>query len=295
MDYALHILIVIGIYVMLSTSLNIIAGYSGLLSVAHAAFYGFGAYMAALLAVKLHTPFHINAACAIIMSGFLAIFIGSTSIRFRDDSFVLLSFAFQIIVYSILNNWIFVTGGPMGISNVPGPRIFWWVLSNKWDYLFIDLLLCAAVLWICRKIVVSPVGRVLKAIREDEVFSAGAGKPGFAVKLQAFVIGSCIAALAGVLYAYYVSFIDPSSFTILESIFIISIVILGGAGSLWGPVLGAVVLVTLPEILRFVGIPSAAASNIRQIFYGLALIACMIWRSQGLIGEYIFRGESRQE
>lgn len=295
MDYVLHILIVIGIYVMLSSSLNLIAGYSGQLSVAHAAFYGVGAYVAVLLAVELHTPFLFNAACAIIVSGLLAIFIGSMSIRYRDDSFVLLSFAFQIIVFSILNNWIFVTGGPMGISNVPGPCIFGWVLSNKWDFLLIDLLLCVAVFWTCRQIVVSPVGRVMKAIREDEVFSAGAGKPGFVVKLHVFVIGSCFAALAGVLYAYYVSFIDPSSFTILESIFIISIVILGGVGSLWGPVLGAVVLVSLPELLRFVGIPSAAAANIRQILYGLALIACMLWRPQGLIGEYTFGGESKQK
>jgi branched-chain amino acid transport system permease protein len=133
------------------------------------------------------------------------------------------------------------------------------------------------------------------AIREDEVFALAAGKNVAAYKVAVFVIGSGMAAIAGALYAYYISFIDPTSFTVMESIFIISIVIIGGAGSLWGPVIGAVVLVTLPELLRFIGLPSSVAANLRQILYGGLLVAFMMWRPQGLVGKFRFRLENAKK
>ena len=107
---------------------------------------------------------------------------------------------------------------------------------------------------------------------------------------RTFMISAGLAAIAGVLYATYISYIDPTSFTVMESIFIISIVIIGGAGNLWGSVLGAVVLVALPELLRFIGLPNSIAANIRQILYGGLLVAFMLWRPQGFIGEYSFSG-----
>jgi branched-chain amino acid transport system permease protein len=129
----------------------------------------------------------------------------------------------------------------------------------------------------------------MKMLREDEMMAQSFGKSVSATKTTVFVICCGIAGLAGALYAFYSSYIDPTSFTVMESVFIISIVIIGGAGSLWGPVVGAVVLVTLPELLRFVGMPSSVAANMRQIIYGAALVACMMWRPQGLIGEFSFR------
>ena len=133
------------------------------------------------------------------------------------------------------------------------------------------------------------------AIREDEVFAEAAGKNVAAYKVLTFVIGAGMAAVAGVMYAYYISFIDPTRFTVMESIFIISIVIIGGAGSLWGPVVGAVVLVILPEFLRFIGLPSSVAANVRQILYGGLLVAFMLWQPRGLLGKYAFQsGESRE-
>jgi branched-chain amino acid transport system permease protein len=136
---------------------------------------------------------------------------------------------------------------------------------------------------------------VLKAIREDEVFAQAAGKNVAAYKVLIFVIGAGMAAIAGVMYAYYISFIDPTSFTVMESIFILSIVIIGGAGSLWGPVIGAVVLVLLPELLRFIGLPISVAANVRQILYGGLLVAFMMWRPHGFLGKYAFHsGETRE-
>ncbi len=124
MEYLLHILILIGIYVILSVSLNLIAGYTGLLSLAHAAFYGVGAYVAALMALKLHSPFLVNLVCAVVLSGLLGALVGIPSLRIRDDYFVIATFAFQVITFSVLNNWVSFTGGPMGLPGIPQPTIF---------------------------------------------------------------------------------------------------------------------------------------------------------------------------
>jgi len=288
MEYLLHILILIGIYVTLSVSLNLIAGYTGLLSIAHAAFYGVGAYVVALMALNWHTPWWANIVCAVVLSALLAALVGVPSLRIRDDYFVIATFALQVITFSILNNWVSFTGGPMGLPGIPQPVIFGWKVSSHWGFLLLAGFFCVLTLWISHRLVWSPFGRVLKAVREDEVFAQAAGKNVAAYKVLVFVIGAGMAAAAGAMYAYYITFIDPTSFTVMESIFILSIVIIGGAGSLRGPVVGAVVLVALPELLRFIGLPSSVAANVRQILYGGLLVAFMMWRPQGLLGEYAF-------
>lgn len=295
MEYLLHIMILIGIYVILSVSLNLIAGYTGLLSIAHAAFFGVGAYVAALMALKLHSPFLVNIICAAILSGLLGALVGIPSLRIHDDYFVIATFAFQVITFNVYNNWVSITGGPMGLPGIPQPMIFGVKISSHFSFLVIIALFCTLTFWIVQRIVQSPFGRVLKAIREDEVLAQAAGKNIAAHKVLVFVIGAGMAAMAGVMYAHYISFIDPTSFTVMESIFIISVVIIGGAGSLWGPVVGAVVLVLLPELLRFIGMPNSVAANIRQILYGGLLVASMLWRPQGFLGQYAFQsGEPRK-
>jgi branched-chain amino acid transport system permease protein len=176
----------------------------------------------------------------------------------------------------------------MGLPGIPPPTILGLEISSHLRFLVLVGIMCALTLWISGRIVRSPFGRVLKAIREDEVFAQAAGKNIASYKVLVFIIGAGMAATAGVMYAHYISFVDPTSFTVMESIFIISIVIIGGSGSLWGPVVGAVVLVVLPELLRFVGLPSSTAANLRQIIYGLLLVAFMMWRPKGLMGEYAF-------
>jgi branched-chain amino acid transport system permease protein len=183
----------------------------------------------------------------------------------------------------------------MGLPGIPQPSIFGLQVSSNFGFLILVAVFCAATVWISHRIVRSPFGRVLKAIREDEVFTQAAGKNIAAYKVLVFVIGAGMAAVAGVMYAHYISFIDPTSFTVMESIFIISIVIIGGSGSMWGPVVGAVVLVVLPELLRFIGLPSSMAANIRQILYGGLLVAFMMWRPKGLLGEYAFQGKEARE
>jgi len=295
MDYLLHILILICIYIILASSLNLISGYTGLLSISHAAFYGIGAYVAALMSLRLESNFLLNILCAIIISGIFGAIVGFPSLRIRDDYFVIATFAFQIITFSILNNLTSFTGGPMGLPGIPQPVLFGLKISSHEQFLLLTGFFTVCVFLICRRIVCSPFGRVLKTIREDEVFAAASGKNVAFYKVMIFVIGAGMAAIAGSMYAYYISFIDPTSFTVMESIFIISIVIIGGAGSLWGPVVGAIVLVALPEVLRFLGMPSSIAANMRQIIYGALLVVFMMWRPQGFMGEYSFTKDTSNE
>ncbi len=236
----------------------------GRLSVAHAAFYGVGAYTAAIMAVRLGSPFLVNLVCAVVISCVFGAIVGVPGLRVRDDYFVIATFAFQVIAFSVLNNWVSFTGGPMGLPGIPQPAIGGWIVSSHLEFLILVGCCCGLTLLICYRIVQSPMGRVLKGIREDEVFVEASGKNVAVFKVLIFVVGAAMAGVAGVLYAHYISFIDPTSFTVMESILILSMVIIGGAGSPWGPAVGAVALVTLPEALRFVGMPSAVAANVRN-------------------------------
>lgn len=286
MEYVAHVLVLVGIYVILSVSLNLIAGYAGHLSVAHAAFYGVGAYVVALLALRLHMPPWVTVPCAVLSSAAFGACVGIPSLRIRGDYFVIATLAFQVLVFSVLNNWVSLTGGPMGLAGIPRLGLFGREISSNTAFLVPVAILCGVTLWVCYRIARSPMGRVLRAIREDEYFAGAMGKDVPRHKVLVFVVGAGLAATAGALYAYYISFVDPKSFTVMESIFIISIVIIGGAGSIWGPVVGATVLVMVPEVLRFVGLPSPVAANLRQLLYGALLVAFVIWRPRGLLGKY---------
>lgn len=288
MEYLLHILILIGIYTILSVSLNLLVGYTGILSVAHAAFYGVGAYVAALMALRFDSPFLLNIILAVIGAALIGGIVGFPSLRIKDDYFVIATFAFQIITFSILNNLVNFTGGPLGLPGIPQPSIFGYLITNHWQFLILTLLLAGFTYWTANRIVKAPFGRVLKGLRENEVFAMSAGKNVTSFKIQIFMVSAALASLGGVIYATYITYIDPTSFTVMESIFIISIVIIGGSGSLKGSVVGSIVLVALPEALRFVGLPDSIAANVRQILYGALLVIFMLWRPQGFIGEYSF-------
>ena len=291
MNYFLHILIVVLLYTMLASSLNLIAGFTGLMSVAHAAFYGVGAYVAALLALNAGVPFLLVVPCAIGVCCVLGAIVGIPSLRIRDDYFVIVTFAFQVIAYTVFKNWVSLTGGPMGLPGIPYPSIAGWTISSHVEFLLVAGVFAAASSFVLWRIAKSPYGRVLQAIREDETFVLAKGKNVAAYKIVVFTVGAGIAAVAGALYAYYISFIDPSSFTVSESILIISIVIIGGAGTLWGSPVGALVLVLLPEFLRFVGMPTSLAANVRQILYGGLLVLFVLFRPGGLMKGVSLRSE----
>lgn len=288
MDYFLHIAILAGIFTVLTVSLDILAGYTGLLSIAHAAFYGLGAYTSALFATRLGAPFLIGLLAGAAVAVLISFIVSLPSLRLHDDYFVIATFGFQMILFSIFNNWMEVTRGPLGIPGIPQPVIFGWHVTSHLDFLILAGGFACFAYFVVHRLTSSPFGRVLHAIREDEVFAKALGKNTLRFKVTAFAVSAALAASAGSLYANYITYIDPTSFTVMESILIISMVIIGGAGSTWGPLVGAVVLVTLPEALRFVGLPSAVAANLRQIIYGSLLVIMMMFRPHGLVGKYGF-------
>jgi branched-chain amino acid transport system permease protein len=283
MEYILHILIMILLYVMLSQSLTLTAGYSGLISLAHAGFYGIGAYTSALLSVNLGFSFLVTLPVAMLVSGIIAIIVSTIALRTVDDYFIIITLGIQVVAFLVMNNWMEVTKGPLGIIGIPPISIFGFEFRGKFSFLFLTLILTAIIFYILQNITKSPFGRILIALSEDEIFTQSLGKKVYQSKVISFTVGAMVAAIPGVLYAHYISYIDPTSFTVDESIFILSIVIIGGMRSLWGSAIAAAVLVILPEALRFIGMPSNIAANMRQIIYGFALIIMMFKYSKGFI------------
>ena len=288
MEYLFHIIIMVSIYTVLSLSLDLLAGHTGLLSMAQAAFYGIGAYASALCAVRWGLGFESGVWVGMAVAVAVSFIVSLPSLRLHDDYFVIATFGFQMILFSIFNNWMDLTRGPLGIPGIPQPIIFGWHIDSHWKFLILASLFACFAYFVVYRLSCSPFGRVLHAIREDEVFAKALGKNTLRFKVTTFAVSAALAASAGGLYAHYITYIDPTSFTVMESILVISMVIIGGAGSTWGPVIGAVVLVTLPETLRFVGMPSSIAANMRQIIYGALLVVMMMFRPRGLVGKYGF-------
>lgn len=286
MEYLIHIAILVSIYAILGLSLNLVVGYTGLLSVTHAAFYGIGAYVTAILLTSYGMNFFLAVLISIVIMAIISLLIGFVLSKFNDDYFALGSFGFNVIIYSVLLNWQSLTRGPLGIPGIPRPSIFGFVFSENLSFLILSAVLTLLVYLVCQFITTSSFGRVLKAIREDEKAISVFGYRVLWYKLSIFVISAGIAAIAGSLFASYITFIDPSTFTLNESIFILAIIILGGLANNKGAVLGAVCLILLPEILRFVGFPDSVAAQMRQVVYGVILILLMLYRPQGLVGEY---------
>jgi branched-chain amino acid transport system permease protein len=223
-----------------------------------------------------------------IVAVLISFIVSLPSLRLQDDYFIIATFGFQTILFSSFNNWVELTRGPMGIPGIPQPIIFGWHVHSHFEFLILASGFAAFAYFVVYRLTSSPFGRVLHAFREDEVFAKAHGKNTLRFKVTAFAVSAALAASAGSLYAHYITYIDPTSFTVMESILIISMVIIGGAGSLWGPLIGAFVLVTLPEALRFVGLPDAVAANLRQIIYGSLLVIMMMFRPRGLVGKYGF-------
>jgi branched-chain amino acid transport system permease protein len=263
-----------------------VVGYTGLLSVTHAAFYGIGAYAVAILMTVYNLPFLLALLIGIILAGLVAGLLGLILSRFKDDYYALVSFGFNIIIYSIFLNWESLTRGPLGIPGIDRPVLFGLEFSSNLSFLILTIVGAGLIYLISLGITKSSFGRVLKGIREDEKALSVFGYNTKLFKLTIFVITAGMAGLAGGLFATYITFIDPSTFGLNESIFILAIIILGGMASLRGSIVGAIFLILLPEILRFVGFPTDIAAQMRQVVYGLLLVLLMLYRPQGLVGEY---------
>jgi len=223
------------------------------------------------------------------VAALLGVVVGFPSLRLKGDYLALATFGLGVIVYSVSKNWVSLTRGPMGLPGIPGFSIFGFQLSAIWAYLVLVIIFVFLTYFVIGRVVNSPFGRILRAIRDDEIATLAMGKDVNRHKILVFVIGAFFAGIAGSLYAHYITFIDPSSFTVMESIIILLMVVFGGMGSLLGSLVGAGILVIFPELLRFLGMPSAVAAPLRQMIYGLLLIILMLKRPQGILGRYRFR------
>lgn len=283
--YITHLLIIIFIYVILSASLNLALGYTGMLNLGHVAFYAIGAYASALLALNFGVPFWIGILVGGILAAFVGYLLAFPTIRLKGDYLLLGTLGFSIIVEAILKNWSSLTRGPLGLPGIPKPELFGFTFSSPGSYMLLTLVIMILSLVIMTRIANSPFGRLMKAVRDDELATKTLGKNTFNVKAKVLILSAFFAGIAGSMYAHYITFIDPTTFSIIETVLIISMVFIGGTSSIAGSVAGAILLVLLPEPLRFLPLPSALVGGIRQGLYAVLLIAVIRWRPQGLMGE----------
>ena len=249
---------------------------------AHAGFYGIGAYTTAILSTQFGVSFWLSIPLAMLISGAIAIIVSLIALRTVEDYFIICTLGIQVILFSIMNNWMDLTRGPLGIPGIPSISLFSFNFESKISFLFLSLFFVVIVWLLLRNISKSGFGKTLIAISEDEIYSQSIGKNVYLSKTISFTLSAMFAAIPGALYAHYISYIDPTSFTVAESIFILSIVIIGGLSNLTGSFLAATFLVLLPEALRFVGMPESIAANMRQIIYGLILVLVMMTGKNGV-------------
>lgn len=286
LGYLLNLLVIVEIFAILAISLNLLAGYTNMLSVAHAALFGVAAYVAGILSLRVGAELLLLLAAAIVVTTLLAVGIAVPTIRLGGDYFILATLGFQIIVIDVLRNWVDLTRGPFGLHGIPRARLFGIPIDNTWATLALVTVCLAVVYFLAWRLTRAPFGRVLQGIREDELATETLGKDVVRFRIVIFAVAGAMAAVAGVLYANYVRSLTPDAFPLAQSFLLLTIVFVGGGGSLLGSVIGTFLLLLLPEALRFVGLPSATAGPIQQIIYGLVLVVMMIFRPQGILGRY---------
>lgn len=289
MNYLLHIAIMMGIYGMLALSANLLIGFGGLLTMTQAAFYGLGAYAYALLSMKLGLPFFVTLPAAVLFCAIVGWLFGQAALKFRNEAFVLATIGFQMIAYVVLYNWTDLTRGPYGISGIPRPLFFGLEIESVAAFFVFTLILFLIVFGVMYLVGKSPFALSLKALRDDETAAQTLGICPRNQYIRALVISAAISAIPGVCFAGYITYIDPTSFTLTESIFIACILLVGGSGNVIGPMSGVAFMILLPEILRFVGLPDAIAANLREIIYGVLLIVLVYIKPKGLAGAYAIR------
>lgn len=276
-DYYRDIMTLTGIYIVLALGLNLIVGQAGLLNLGYVAFYAIGAYTYAILSTKFGLSFWPGLVAGAATAAFFAVLLGSPTLRLRGDYFAIVTLGLGEITRIILNNWDSLTGGPNGISQVGRPVLFGHVLHTTLDFYYLILLIAIGTVFAMKRLMTSRIGRAWIAIREDEIAAETMGINTFRLKLLAFVLGSAWAGLTGVFFAAKMAFVSPESFTFFESVMILCMVVLGGMGSIPGIILGALLLITLPEVFR-------DFQDYRMLAFGVALVLMMVFRPQGLLG-----------
>jgi branched-chain amino acid transport system permease protein len=285
-NYAMRVIIYIYLYIVLALGLNVVMGFTGLLNIGHAAFYAMGAYTTAILMTGYGVSFWWTVPIGMGLGVLMGLAIGFPTLRLRDDYLAMVTLGFGQIVYIVANNWMSLTRGPRGIPGIPAPslELFNWriVIDNYTSYYYLILLFVALTIYACVRVRDSRVGLAWMAIREDEDVAAVMGIHLGFYKTLAFAFSAALGALAGSFFSVFQSFVSPNSFTILESVVIVTIPILGGLGSIPGTIVGAVLMIGLPEVFR-------SASEYRMVAVGAFMVLMMIFKPEGLFGKKLFQ------
>ena len=291
--YHLHTLIMSGIFAVLALSLNLLLGYTGQLSLGHAAFFGIGAYASALLSVKLEWSPWIGLLAAAVLPGLAGWVIGRLALKIRGAYFVLLTISFSGVVSLVSVNWMELTNGPLGIPGVPAvelsiPGLLEVSLLRKSHYYYLVLAAVVLCYLVCLALVRSRVGRALVALRENETLASSVGINVTHYLVLATVISAAMAGLGGGLYAHYTRFVSPEVFLFTYTVTMVIMVVAGGKGTLAGPVVGAVLFTALPEVLR-----AATSWQWQMLLYGVLLIAVLFFMPQGIVPSLRALGQRR--
>jgi branched-chain amino acid transport system permease protein len=273
--YIVTILITIAIYAILAHSLNIITGHAGQISLGHAAFFGIGAYTAGLLYTKAGLPFWMDVPLAAVVAGAVGALLGIPCLRVRDDFLAITTMGINFVIEAVFL-YIPFFGGAMGIGGINLPNWFGREMTKS-EYLVLILAVILVVFVLDYKLGRSWIGLAWSSIREDEQAASAMSVDIVRFKVMAFILGSALAGLAGGFYAHFLSFIMPQNFGFGQSILILCMVVFGGIGTRWGPLIGAVLLGILPEISRPI-------MEYRTLVYGMLLVAMMRFQPSGLLG-----------
>ena len=286
-NYLVHILIIICIYLILAAGLNLAFGYTGLLNWGHVAFFGIGAYTSAILVMNVGVPFVLAFVLSGLVAAIFGVILSIVTREHKSDYLALLTFGFLHIAYNVFQNWTSLTNGTLGISGIPRPEIFGFALKSNFDYLIFTLIITIICILVLYRIVKSPFGKLLGAVRDDELGLKVLGKDTLTIKIKAMFISTFLAGIAGSLLAHYIRFISPKSFLLEELVLMLTIVIVGGVASLKGTIVAAFLIILIPEALRFIELPPEIAwiiGPLRQILYALVLLIILWFEPKGLFG-----------
>ena len=285
-DFLMVLFIYIGIYSIASLGLNLIVGYTGLLSLCQAAFVAIGAYTTAIITTSTGMPFWWALPLSGLIASLSGILIGIPTLRLKGDYLAIATLGFGEIVKNIIINWDSITKGPMGINGIPAVNLFGLKITilDKLPWMLIVWAFVIITYYMIRRVVRSRVGRALEAIREDEIAASSMGINTAKYKIGAFTTGSFFAGIAGGLYAGYTQAVAPNTFDFMMSVMILCMVVLGGLGRNIAAVVGAVIIVLAEFTPRLLGISNIIPPQLNQILFGLILVLMMIYRPQGLIG-----------
>jgi branched-chain amino acid transport system permease protein len=284
---AASLVVVLGLMIVLSLSLNLAVGHAGLFNLGHAAFYAIGAFTGTLLLLDMHWPWPAAFLAGGLFAAAFGYLIGLLTLRLSGDYFAIATLGFAVVTSTVLLNWQSLTRGPMGIPGIPRPSLFDVNFTSDWQLAALVAAFAGLVWFTVGRLTRSPWGRLLHAVRDDEIAAQALGKRTLAVKTQAVALSAFIAGCAGVLYAAFLQYIDPTIFNVNLTIAILVAVIFGGLGNNAGAIAGATLLTLAQQALIWLNVPTDLAGTLQQIFYSLLLIGMMILRPKGLLPERV--------